>query len=260
MIGSLGSQSAIKIAAVEEAAKMLEEEFGKIVFKPAPVPSDVSEQPTNWLGFDDTPLGRANRVSHAQQLYPYADFSIAIENGQMLKANFWVYGGPPQMFDEPMLRIIDKYGQITDDHYTTEEMAVDGIAPTRFPMEYVWEAWMRNTGDKEDTTTAQVMQEHELVENHKDPSIDLAGVEREVILTNLAVRGLREGLYKLRAMQEFEKNFEHFESFLNLSIDDVEALSPKHLQNRAEREPQERMLIAMQEFERASENLKSLLD
>jgi hypothetical protein len=259
IIGGLGSQSIIKIGANQEAARVLQPEFGEIISRNAPAPSNVSEQPTGPNILDDTPQGAINRLIHTQTLEPGLDLYQSIENGQMLKLETAVtrFG----FYDEPILKIVDRYGQKTEMHYITEEMAVDEIPGTYFPLKYVWEAWMRNTGgDKEDTTTAEVMQEYGLVKNHKDPSIDLAGVPRQKILTNLAIQGNRAALTKFVAMKEFEKNLATFDSFEHLSIDDVEALGPENLRNMAEWEPREKMLIAMQEFEKKSEALKSLLD
>src|SRR5689334_18798874 len=163
---ALGSQSAVKLRAVEEAVRRFSLN-AKIV--PVQARSGVSEQPFEH----ETVLGARHRAVHAAQIVPQADLSLAIESGLFFRDEQW--------FDIAIVVARNTTGAVV-------QVESEGCV---FPTSAVEEVKRRGG----EWTVGKVLVEMELATQHDDPHRDLVGRSRWEFISQ-AVSDLFEQLFR----------------------------------------------------------------
>lgn len=157
----LGSQSAVKVRAVEHAIKRLGLNAELIAVKAA---SNVSEQPFE----EETEQGAENRAAHAVMLQPGADYYLAIESGLFQRGDDW--------YDAAVVVLRDASGQYI-------VFQGEGV---QFPTEAVEECRRRGG----EWTVGKVLVEMGYVSQHDDPHRDLVGVSRADYIDEVVYQAL----------------------------------------------------------------------
>jgi non-canonical (house-cleaning) NTP pyrophosphatase len=151
----LASQSPLKI----EACRVAFANVADIELVALKVPSHVSEQPFG----DETLQGAFNRLNEAFALVQDGDLYIAIENG---------------LFEENG-EIVDRAAIMT--FQPDDDFNVHFSRSVAFSKRYVLEAQARGF-DK--VTVGDVMQEHGVIQDAKDPHKSICGTSRKDILVD----------------------------------------------------------------------------
>lgn len=158
MIIAVGSENKIKLAAVQEGFERAG--FTDITVVGFNAPSGIPEQP---FGQEETLAGAKNRAQATLKHFKDPDLVIGIESG-IMKDNT----------DVAIIYCLSK----KDDY---QNAYVDTSAKVAFPKQYVAEARERGF---DTTTVGQVMMEHGIVKDQKDPHFSLTGKSRTAYLTD----------------------------------------------------------------------------
>ena len=160
---ALGSQSAVKQAAVQQALAEVGREATVIAVKAC---SHVAEQPFD----EETMQGARNRAEHTAALVPHADLCMAIESGLFRRHGSF-------------LDIAIVLARFPNGRMISVES--EGVA---FPEEAVVEVLHRGT---DTTTIGKILVEQGLAVQHDDPHVSLVGTSRSTFIREAAVRLLR---------------------------------------------------------------------